>query len=361
MHALEILTGHLLLEGAVSTTPARYAMLICHVVGHAAEQRVVAPGLLQQGAGHELVHRPMGDQAGDEALPRDAAPEVPVEPERTVAGAEHLARPDGRRFRGHPRPVAAERVQRVLHDGHRVQLDDPGARPLVGVDVAAELMPELGLPESDVPAPADPAVADVGAAALLDPLGVVADRVVAGEVDLRLRRTQVGVDAPEEMLLHRPSERSAPRRRCRPPVLVCVLVHVERMHVLQREPLVVDAANCERVLRHRPDGEDQREFAALLARRADTADEVVGERRVEGRPLVLDADSEVPVRVVDDAFARDRADARAGIGVTEADERGEVVAEGHEASASSVASDSPGNSAHRRRHTRPPTTRSRRR
>ena len=53
-----------------------------------------------------------------------------------------------------------EGVERVLHDGscHRVQLDEAGARLLVGLEVAAELEPEVRLPERDMAAPADAAV-----------------------------------------------------------------------------------------------------------------------------------------------------------------------------------------------------------
>ncbi len=106
------------------------------VVGHAAEDRVVAARLLQQRAGHELVDRSVRDEPGDEALPGDAAAEVAVEPERAMAGAEDLARADRVGLRRHRGPVAAEGVQRVLHHGHRVQVDQPRAGLAVGVEVA---------------------------------------------------------------------------------------------------------------------------------------------------------------------------------------------------------------------------------
>src|ERR671929_237651 len=67
------------------------------------------------------------------------------------------------------------------------------------------------------------------AAAVGDPLRVVADRVAGREVDLLLRRAQVGVDPPEEAVPHRARERALPVGRRRPPVLVGVLVHVERV------------------------------------------------------------------------------------------------------------------------------------
>ena len=152
----------------------------------------------------------MGDEPGDEALPGDAAAEVAVEPEAAVPGTEDLARADRVRLRRHPRPVAAERVERVLHDRHRVQLDKPGARLLVRLEVACELLAEMGLPEGDVPAPADPAVADIRAAEILDPGAVVGERVLGREVDLALGRAELGVDEAEEAVEHRPLERAGP-------------------------------------------------------------------------------------------------------------------------------------------------------
>src|SRR5205823_7206036 len=160
---------------------------------------------------HELRHRTMRDEPRDEALPGDAAADVAVEPEAAVLRAEDLARADRVRLRRHPRPVAAERVQGVLHDRHRVELDEPRAGGLVGVEVALELLAEVRLPEGDVATPADAAVADVCAAEPFDPRAVVADRLGRREVDLLLRRTQLGVDQAEEPLEHRSLERARPR------------------------------------------------------------------------------------------------------------------------------------------------------
>ena len=197
----------------------------------------------------------MRDETGDEALPGDAAAEVAVEPEAAMPRAEDLARADRVRLRRHPRPVAAERVQRVLHDRHRVQLHEAGACLLVRLEVARELLAEMGLPEGDVPAPADPAVADVCAAEILDPRSSSSERAVPRrEVDLALGRAQLRVDQGEEAVEHRPLEGARPRQRgAVSAVLVRVLVHVERVHVSQREPLLVDHLCRERVLRHRPD------------------------------------------------------------------------------------------------------------
>ena len=180
------------------------------VVGHVAEDGVVAARLLQQRAGHELADRPVRHQPRDEALPGDAAAEVAVEPERAMAGAEDLARPDRVGLRRHRGPVAAEGVQRVLHDGHRVQLDQPRAGAAVGIEVAVELGAEMRLPEGDVPAPADASVTDVGAAEVLDPRAVVGDRLAGREVDLVLGRAQLGIDEREEPLPHRALERARP-------------------------------------------------------------------------------------------------------------------------------------------------------
>ena len=75
-------------------------------------------------------------------------------------------------------------MEGVLHDGHRVELHEARALLLVGAEVVAELEAEVRLPEGDVPAPADPPVAHVGPARVLDHPAVARDDVPGGEVDL---------------------------------------------------------------------------------------------------------------------------------------------------------------------------------
>ena len=179
-----------------------------------------------------------------------------------------------------------------------MELHEAGARLLVRLDVAGELLAEMGLPERDVPAPADPAVAHVRAAEILDPARVVGERVRGREVDLALGRAQVGVDESEEAFEHRALERARPRHRSGDAVLARVLVHVERVHVRQRELLLVDHARCELVLRHRPDGQDGDEASPVVAGGPDPADDVVRERPVERSRLVDDPDPELGVRVL---------------------------------------------------------------
>ena len=65
------------------------------VIGDGAEDRVVGPRGLEDRARDELRHGPVRDEPCDEALPRDAAAEVAVEPEAPVPRAEDLARADG--------------------------------------------------------------------------------------------------------------------------------------------------------------------------------------------------------------------------------------------------------------------------
>ena len=89
----------------------------------------------------------MRDEARDEALPGDAAAEVAVEPEAAMQRAEDLAWSDRVRLGRHPRPVASEGVQGVLHDRHRVQLDEARTRLLVRLEVALELLAQMRLPE----------------------------------------------------------------------------------------------------------------------------------------------------------------------------------------------------------------------
>src|SRR6476659_9878707 len=113
------------------------------VVGDAAEDRVVGPGRLQDRAGDELRDGPMRHEARDEALPGDATAEIAVEPEAPVRRAEDLTRPDRVRLRRHPRPVPSEGVECVLHDRHRVQLDEARTCLLVRLEIADELLAQV--------------------------------------------------------------------------------------------------------------------------------------------------------------------------------------------------------------------------
>src|SRR5204863_1781382 len=106
-------------------------------------------------------------------------------------GAEDLGRANGIGFRRYPAPVAAEAVERILHDRHRVELDAARARLLIRFDVIAERFTQMRFPESNVPAPADSAVTNIGPAQVCDLSAVVGQRVLRREVDLGIRRTQV--------------------------------------------------------------------------------------------------------------------------------------------------------------------------
>ena len=178
-----------------------------------------------------------------------------------------------------------------------------------------------------MPAPADAAVADIGAAKILDPTRIVGERVGCWEVDLAVRRAQLRLDVGEEVVEHRPLERARPRERRGHPVLVRVLVHVEGVHVREREVLLVDHPHRELVLRHRADGQDGNEASPLVAGGADPAHDVVGECLVELGRLVDDLDPEVAVWVGCQLCSRDVPDSLARLQVTEADEASEPVCE----------------------------------
>jgi hypothetical protein len=218
-------------------------------------------------------------------------------------------------------------VERVLHDRHRVQLDEPRACLLVGLEVAVELLAEVGLPEGDVPAPADASVADVRPAEVLDHGRVVADLLARREVDVLAARPELGVDRSEEALDHGPLERAGPRERRRLALVVGVLVHVERVHVPARETLRVDRPRRQLVLRHRPHREDADEVAPFLRGRPDPHHDVVGEGAVELARIVDHRDPEVRIRMLRQVGAPDPAHALADLAVAERDEVGELVPE----------------------------------
>ena len=61
-------------------------------------------------------------------------------------------------------------------------------------------------------------------------------------------------------------------------MLVGVLVHVERVEMLQGDALVVDHASSDLILRHRADREDCDKLLVSGTGRGDPTDEVFGER-----------------------------------------------------------------------------------
>jgi hypothetical protein len=178
-----------------------------------------------------------------------------------------------------------------------------------------------------VPTPANSAVADVGAPEVFDARAVVVDRIVGRKMNLCLGRPQLRVDQVEEALLHGSLERARPRKGRGPSLLVGVLIHVERVHVGQRQPLQVDHPGRELVLRHGADREHGYERAPLVPRSANPADEILGEGSVEVVGLLDDADPEVGVFVLRKLLARDPAHPLAGLPVAERDELCEVVFE----------------------------------
>src|SRR5437867_6491130 len=106
----------------------------------------------------------MGHEARDKALPTDPSPQITIQPETPVLRAQDLRGSDRVRFRRHPGPVAAERMKRVLHDRHGMQLDAPWPGFFVGFEVVTIFKPKVGFPESDMTAPADSSIAYIRAA-----------------------------------------------------------------------------------------------------------------------------------------------------------------------------------------------------
>src|SRR5690242_1836320 len=111
------------------------------------------------------IDRAVRDQAGDKPLPGDASAQVSVEPEGAVLRPQDLSRADGIGLRGDPAPVASKGVEGVLHNGHRMKLHTARPGLPVGVHIGGairlkELITQMRLPEGDMPAPSDPAIAD---------------------------------------------------------------------------------------------------------------------------------------------------------------------------------------------------------
>ena len=277
-------------------------------VGDAAEDGVVARYLLQEGTRDVLVGIDVGGEARDEALPGHggASSAHTVQPEGAVLGTQDVRRTDRGGHGRHPGPVAAEGMEGVLHDRHRVELDDLRLGRLVllhrGVVVA-----EMGFEEGDVPAPADAAVAAIGATGRRDHVGVVVDVAGIGKVDVLGLGAQFVVDPAEEVGHHRRGEGAFPLGGGGLAVLVGILVHAEGDEVLAFDFLPVDDPGGDVVLGDGPDREDQDAGPPLLLGGDDPADDVVSELGVEGRQFLDDPDPEVRVGVPGDLFLLDRA------------------------------------------------------
>src|ERR1700728_4297905 len=144
----------------------------------------------------------MRDQARDKPLPTHAAPESSVQPEAAIAGPEDLLWTDRIGFRRHPRPVPPKRMQRILHDGHGVQLYKPRAGFFEGLQIASKVKAQMRLPESDVSTPADAPITNVGAPKVLDHIGVIRQKCFRWKMDLRLGRAERRFDLGEKVLYH---------------------------------------------------------------------------------------------------------------------------------------------------------------
>jgi hypothetical protein len=80
------------------------------------------------------------------------------------------------------------------------------------------------------------------------------------------------------------------------------------VHVLERDPALVDYPGGDRVLRYRADRQDRDEILVRFPRGDDTVDEIVGERLVERVVMIDNADDEVRVGMRGDVLAADRPD-----------------------------------------------------
>ena len=150
----------------------------------------------------------MGDQAGGHSLP---AGEGVVGRQRVdldaLLCAHDVDRADGGgsgRDVGDVAGLAERAVQRVLHDGHRMQGDDLRrlAQPLLNVAAADELGDRVD--EGHMARPAGAGGDDVRAALgdVVDDLGVVVDVGVGREMDVLHRHAQLRIDLLIQILDH---------------------------------------------------------------------------------------------------------------------------------------------------------------
>ena len=208
----------------------------------------------------------MGNEPGDEALPRMSAAQVSVQPEAPVPGAQDLSRTDRVRLGRDPRPVPTEGMQSVLHNGHRVQLDEPAAARAGRRPCLRKLRTEVRLPERDVASPADAAVADIGTAEVGDPVAVAVD-------DVTSRGKWIWLSGGRRSVSMRPKKGSHMARWNEPAqpigaVLPSWSAYSSMLNVWTwcgRSAASLIETRGDRELRHRPDRQDRDELPGLVS------------------------------------------------------------------------------------------------
>ncbi|OPZ68562.1 MAG: hypothetical protein BWY83_02267 [bacterium ADurb.Bin478] len=159
--------------------------------------------------------------------------------------------------------------------------------------------------KGDVAAPADAAVADIGAAHVREHLAVIVDIVAAREVDLLLRHAQLRPDAAKEVVPHPVLEAAGPVPRRADAVLVGIFVHVEGVQVMTRDVQLVDHFGDTGVGRVRGRQDHHELLPALVVRLLDAPDDVQEEGEAERGVVLDDADFDIFPRVPADVGLAD--------------------------------------------------------
>ncbi len=297
-----------------------------HVIRDRAEERVIAFALLKDATRNAGMNGAVGDEPRDEPLPRhrrrDAA--HAVQPKRPVPRHQNFFGTNRRGLWGNPTPIAAKTVQRVLHDRHRVQLDDSAVLLLVTREVADEIETQMRLPKRDVAAPSDSAITAIHAAAVLHHLMVILDVFVRREVDVLFLGTELFLDSVEKVFPHGRRKRAFPLGGSGSPILIRVFVHVEGRDVVARKSQAVDHLCGNGELRYRTDGQNCREFFARLARRRDPRNKIGREGAIKLRSGFDHANLEIGILVLGNIRPLDLAHPLARLGIAKGDEFGKV-------------------------------------
>ena len=216
-------------------------------------------------------------------------------------------------------------MQRVLHDGHRMQVNEAGSGLLICSEIAFPLKSKMRFPESNVTAPANAAIANVRTSCLRYIIAVSIDHLCCRKVYLALGRAKLSVNATEEIILHRPLKRSHPGRGRGCPVLVGILIQIEGMHVAQGYALLIDHGGSYFVLGHRSDRQKCYKLPSFSSGCTDTIDQVRGEGLIKVSRILNDANPKLRIGMLSEAGSGDLAGTPTRLCITKSDEWCETV------------------------------------
>jgi hypothetical protein len=142
-------------------------------------------------------------------------------------------------------------------------------------------------------------------------------------VNLVQRWAQFGRYLKKEVLHHRALKRAGPIGGCRVPVVIGVLIHIERGDMMTRHSKLIDEPRRQGILRHRTHRKDSDETVSSFESLADPAHNVKRELKIEPVRIFDHLDMKLRVRMSRDLAASDSPHSLADFYLSEGNEAGE--------------------------------------